>query len=417
VANTNADLLFGYLRDIIYQPTTASLDVSQLEADFRSLGEAVIYFAQCIDELRTFASALSKGELKTPPPAPGNLLASSLKALQSSLRHLTWQSQQVAKGDYQQRVDFMGDFADAFNTMTTQLATRQRSLELEIESNRAKNQALEQSNALLASITANAPQSIIVISEADDSILYQNNSADALLAVEPQLVARLLRLDIGDMTNTALYDLSLTLAEEPHYFSAASYILNWQGQGAIAFVLNDISDDIAHLKQLEIHAYYDNLTLLYNRYYGMRLFQQWLDEGREFVLCFLDLDNLKYVNDTFGHSEGDTYIKKTANLLKNFAAESVACRLGGDEFMLLAPNLNFAQATERVDEIRVALVNANREKPYYSNISYGIVEIAADNTLPASDLLTLADDYMYAYKRANKQANKQVNNPKIYARR
>ena len=122
--NKNADLLFDYLRDILYDPDHAVLDTSLLEEDFVLLGEGMQYFAKCIQEQRELAKSLSKGNLTIKMPPPGNELAAPLKALHASLKHMTWQSQQVAKGDYQQRLDFMGDFAHAFNTMTVQLDHR-----------------------------------------------------------------------------------------------------------------------------------------------------------------------------------------------------------------------------------------------------------------------------------------------------
>lgn len=65
--------------------------------------------------------ALSKGRLDFPPPSGKLAIASSIKSLQESLRHLTWTTQQIAGGDYEQRVSFMGDFAEAFNSMAAQL--------------------------------------------------------------------------------------------------------------------------------------------------------------------------------------------------------------------------------------------------------------------------------------------------------
>jgi diguanylate cyclase (GGDEF)-like protein len=403
VSNQNADLLFGFLRDIIYKPSSASLDVDQLDDDFRALGEGLIYFAKCIEEQRRFAMALSRGELHIPVPPPDNMLAAPLKALHGSLLHLTWQSQQVAKGDYQQRVDFMGEFAEAFNTMVKQLDARARSIEREMELNRSKTQALEQSNALLTSLTSNAPQMIIVISDEDGSTLFENDSAKGLLQTQPTLISRLLALDESDKSNTPGYDLEIVLGNTPRYFSVASYSLHWSGQNATAFLLNDVSTDIQLFKKLESHAYYDNLTLLHNRYYGMQLFHQWLGENREFILCFADLDNLKYVNDTFGHAEGDAYIKKAAHLLQYTFEDAVSCRLGGDEFMLLIPHCTVGEAARLMEALRVHLENAHQDKPYLSNISYGIVEVRADNVLPAGELLSMADEAMYLYKRTYKK--------------
>jgi diguanylate cyclase (GGDEF)-like protein len=71
-------------------------------------------------ELRQFFLAVVQGDLSRELRMKG-YLAGALKALQANLRHLTWQTQMIATGDFSQRVDFMGEFSDAFNTMVIQL--------------------------------------------------------------------------------------------------------------------------------------------------------------------------------------------------------------------------------------------------------------------------------------------------------
>jgi diguanylate cyclase (GGDEF)-like protein len=71
--------------------------------------------------LTSFATSLAQGDLEPSLPVRGSM-AGALKSLQASLRHLSWQTQQVAAGDFSQRVDFMGAFADAFNSMVAALA-------------------------------------------------------------------------------------------------------------------------------------------------------------------------------------------------------------------------------------------------------------------------------------------------------
>ena len=121
-----AKILFEYLRDVIYNPAHAALDMEALPQGFHDLGEGLQYLAKTVFETKKFAQALAKGDLDSPPPSPGNEVAAPLKALHSSLKHLTWQTQQVAKGDYQQRVEFMGNFSVAFNAMVHQLNERRK---------------------------------------------------------------------------------------------------------------------------------------------------------------------------------------------------------------------------------------------------------------------------------------------------
>lgn len=83
-------------------------------------------------EIKNSIVPLAKGNLDVTIPK-NNFLASPFKQLHSSLSHLTWQTQQIAKGDFNQRVDFMGDFSQAFNTMTNALKESQDQLLFEIE--------------------------------------------------------------------------------------------------------------------------------------------------------------------------------------------------------------------------------------------------------------------------------------------
>ncbi|MCL4503881.1 MAG: ATP-binding protein [Deltaproteobacteria bacterium] len=80
--------------------------------------------ARLLAEMRAaqdFALAVSKGDLSPALKARG-LMAGALKSLQASLRHLTWQTQMIAQGDFNQRVDFMGEFSESFNSMVDKLA-------------------------------------------------------------------------------------------------------------------------------------------------------------------------------------------------------------------------------------------------------------------------------------------------------
>ena len=158
------------------------------------------------------------------------------------------------------------------------------------------------------------------------------------------------------------------------------------------------------LSDLEVLANFDLLTGLYSRRFGMQTFNEWLEQGHGFVVCFIDMDNLKYVNDTFGHSEGDHYILRVARHLKRFSPDALISRLGGDEFMLLARDFTQTDAEARLERLRTQLVKMgdDPQATYCNSMSFGVVEITADNTMPASELLSKADDKMYAYKRARK---------------
>ncbi|MDR2800715.1 MAG: GGDEF domain-containing protein [Desulfovibrio sp.] len=73
--------------------------------------------------IRKMALSLSKGDLEYATDARGVVIG-GLKAMQSNLKHLTWQAKQIAGGDYSHKVDFIGEFSEAFNLMTSQLSNR-----------------------------------------------------------------------------------------------------------------------------------------------------------------------------------------------------------------------------------------------------------------------------------------------------
>lgn len=87
-----------------------------------------------LQEIHEFIIPLSQGKLdEIKLPQPKNFLGSPFKELHSHLLHLTWQAKQVARGDYSQRVDFMGDFSEAFNFMITSLDNNEKALKRKIE--------------------------------------------------------------------------------------------------------------------------------------------------------------------------------------------------------------------------------------------------------------------------------------------
>lgn len=142
-----ADLLFAYLHDVIYNPLNASLDLEQLPEAFINFGEGLQYFSNMISEAKALANELSIGNLNCTLPSKGNEIAAPLKKLHASLRHLTWQTQQVTKGDYNQHVDFMGDFSSAFNEMIKQLELRTNHLQEMID--KKTKSVVELKNAIL----------------------------------------------------------------------------------------------------------------------------------------------------------------------------------------------------------------------------------------------------------------------------
>ncbi len=159
----------------------------------------------------------------------------------------------------------------------------------------------------------------------------------------------------------------------------------------------------------------DFMTGLFNR----RGFFEQLDEiisdvgntGSTLVLVSADLDELKYINDTFGHAEGDNAITTVSRALLNSSPRSGLCaRFGGDEFCAAIiirrddPRLFFEDFKKRFLNL-LRKYNASANKPYIVNASIGYSYAAIDGKLNTDEIIKAADEKMYACKLEHKHLN------------
>jgi diguanylate cyclase (GGDEF)-like protein/PAS domain S-box-containing protein len=124
------------------------------------------------------------------------------------------------------------------------------------------------------------------------------------------------------------------------------------GEGAttgVVLIFRDISERTAQSERIAYLSYHDHLTGLYNRRYFEEELKR-IDGRRHFPLSIImgDINNLKMINDAFGHLAGDEVIYATGKIIKKFCRPNdVAARWGGDEFVLLLPNTD-AEATAQI---------------------------------------------------------------------
>jgi diguanylate cyclase (GGDEF)-like protein/PAS domain S-box-containing protein len=173
--------------------------------------------------------------------------------------------------------------------------------------------------------------------------------------------------------------------------------------GAV-IVFHDVSE-LRSLSKMTYQATHDSLTGLINRREFERRVSQALDNARNsdgrYVLCYLDLDNFKVVNDTSGHIAGDELLKmlKTRFLAVTREADSLA-RLGGDEFGILLAGCSLDWAVEVAEKIRVMVEDFRfvwDNKAFRVGVSIGVVKICADSGA-LSDVLRAADSACYMAK-------------------
>ena len=125
------------------------------------------------------------------------------------------------------------------------------------------------------------------------------------------------------------------------------------------------------------------------------------------ALMFLDLDGLKRVNDTLGHAAGDAMLTEGAFVMREtFRAADLIARMGGDEFCVLYATDSYETATIALTRLQAAVddVNAQEGRAYELSFSAGVAMFDPEEPLTLDQLIVLADQRMYACKRA-KQAD------------
>lgn len=156
----------------------------------------------------------------------------------------------------------------------------------------------------------------------------------------------------------------------------------------------------------------DELTSVYNRRgfftQATSVICSPMNEGRDALIIFADLDSLKIINDQFSHEDGDFAIKNAAKILRDsFRSSDIIGRIGGDEFSVLAMVEN-ATSDEVIEIVksRVAAVtdafNATHDKPYVVHMSVGMYAFKCGYDVELSKILAQADNVLYDQKKNKK---------------
>lgn len=154
-------------------------------------------------------------------------------------------------------------------------------------------------------------------------------------------------------------------------------------------------------ERLSAMAYRDMLTGMFSRQYVLEQLEGLLQRRARFVLCFLDLDDLKGVNDRYGHAEGDRYLVTVARelLCACRQEQDIPARYGGDEFLILFQGAEVSAVEARIRQVERRLSELSRSGavPFPMSLSHGTVD--GSGASDAKALLAAADEKMYREKR------------------
>lgn len=181
IESQRLDQITAVIHQLLSGKQTSLLPVENLPDDeITQLSSFVNRLAAQLDEVSKNALNLASGKIDD--SIDGKLpVASSLKNIQATLKHLTWQTAQVAKGDFSQRVDFLGDFSLAFNSMVEQLAeNRERLTEQNAELQRYEHELValvEERTAELKAANADLKQEMIEREDIHNKVMVQDKLA------------------------------------------------------------------------------------------------------------------------------------------------------------------------------------------------------------------------------------------------
>ena len=302
-----------------------------------------------------------------------------------------------------------------------------RGIARDITERKWAEEALHESEVKFRNLTDTA-QDAIVTTNMKGAITYANPAAEALAGgtsiiginlrdfLPPDSVeheASIRALFSSGFSATSSYESKIQRPQEkyPLYFEVKSTGLLSRGEpSGFLFVARDATERKRTEEEIRIMAVMDTMTGLYNRRGFITLAEQQMKTAvrthNKLLLYFIDLDGLKFINDTLGHEHGDNAIIKAAGILKRTFRESdIRCRLGGDEFAVLVvnsaelPDVILKRLQCRIDE-----ENAGSDLPYQISMSIGVADYDPLAPCSINELITRADELMYQQKKEKKQA-------------
>ncbi len=211
-------------------------------------------------------------------------------------------------------------------------------------------------------------------------------------------------IDITHFDN--IYPTTLQLSTSLNFISLMKQQLAIQKKLAIS--ATELNAKNRLLNELSIT---DQLTGINNRRGFLDSVQSYVNssynEGKHAMIVFADMDNLKQVNDIYGHKNGDFAIKSIANILKkSFDEDDIIGRIGGDEFVAFA----FLDDTERPQAIRNTIAALSKDlndtcgKPYYIDISLGVYTFTCTPSISIEEILHNADEALYENKKNKRKS-------------
>lgn len=224
------------------------------------------------------------------------------------------------------------------------------------------------------------------------------------------------KLESGDQQLNCIKQRRLSLKDKEGNIipSICSFTPRFNGSGALVLSrcsVQDFSEQAELEDALKEQARTDPLTGVYNRRYFWELATQELSrkgaESSPVSVLLLDIDHFKSINDTYGHTDGDTaLVSLTHSCAEKLRKSDILARFGGEEFVVLLPGANLDEALQKAEEIRSHIasisVRLSNDAVLQMTVSIGVATMVERDIDELDDLLNLADTRLYQAKDAGR---------------
>lgn len=284
--------------------------------------------------------------------------------------------------------------------------------------------ALKEGEERFRVIADTSPVALVISNRKDGRIQYVNNQAEVVFGHDIAEISTMtleeLLLSSGvdeEILKSLVSGQDIVNREIPLEHNRDSRIwvslntrsIELQGEPVLCCALLDVTEARELSNQLSYHATYDDLTGLVNRREFEDRLQEVIDiaslHKTENVLCYLDLDQFKIINDTCGHMAGDEMLRQLSQVLyDNVRKDDTLARLGGDEFAILLEHCSITNAERVANKIRQVVQDFRfiwQGKTFNISVSMGLVPIAQDGET-ITEILRRADSACYAAKDAGR---------------
>jgi diguanylate cyclase (GGDEF)-like protein/PAS domain S-box-containing protein len=393
------------------------LDPESIESEKpKQLSRKFQVLFEMMNEACEYSEQLAKGNLKV-TASRNNVFTMPMKGLQASLAHLIWQVNQVAEGDLNQQVSFLGEFSASFNHM--------------IESLREK-QALEERLKVITDVLGEG----LLFVDTRGTVLFANPEALSLLKITPDEIKGETVTNIFFRFSTEKNFLLNCITKGLNYDENNGVLINRSGEeipvmisgrpvyknknlDGTVITFRDITEQKKYLQSLETinkllekQAKTDALTGIFNRMKFDEILAKEIQRSKRnrvpLSLIICDIDHFKIINDQYGHQAGDKVLKRLTRLIStNIRSIDFFARWGGEEFVILSPGTDINGAEILAEKIRKKVESHIFSDPEHLTLSFGVASYRTGDN--AAKLINRADEAMYEAKE-NGRNRVQVSN-------